>query len=346
MHPKVLRLVMGGMLLAASACEVVDRVRGRGAAADTTAAAGGGGALVLRLESPGMLRAGEEGTIRVSITNRGDSVPVGVRLDLFVPGWLEPVAPPPGGREVTMAATEEEGIRLSYRMDEPALRPGKTAMVEQRVRIPPDSPALSGGQPWGRVVRARLTGPDGRSVTEVESALTYAPATRGDSAGTGADTAGAPAAAAPRDRLGPVRLGMTRTALRQAAPGARDTTWSAEGTTERGQVVPLGGGGRAIALLSGDSVVRIAVHDSATRTREGLGVGSRFAELRAALGTACADAAEGAVVVWFPAAPGVSFALDVPPPRGRVQPDRIPGSARVTRWWLRRGLDRCVPAAG
>ncbi|HEV2148534.1 MAG TPA: hypothetical protein VGR37_14115 [Longimicrobiaceae bacterium] len=333
---------IAALLLATPACEVIDRARNRGADADTVVATvTDPGALLLRMEAPGLLRPGEEGTIRASITNQGRTAVRGARLDLFVPGWVEPVAPAPGAREVTMATSEEEGIRLSYRLDDPPLGPGRTETVEQKIRIPP-AVAKAEGQLWGRVVRARLTGPDGRAVTEVESEISTIGVPGSDSVPPGpADTA----VAARRDRLGPVSLGMTSAALRQAAPRARDTTWVREGSPGRGVTVPLGQGGRAVAVLSGDTVSRIAVRDTVTRTRERLGVGSRLSELREAYGRACADVVEGETVVWFPTAPGIAFALDVRPPRDAQQvrqaPDRIPGSARVTHWWLTRGADRC-----
>ncbi len=343
MHPKVFHLWACVLLLALPACKIVDRVRDGGAPADTAAAPASTESLLLRLESPAVLRPGEEGTVRVSIANRGDSVPRGVQLELFVPGWVEPSPPAPGGREVTVSVTEEEGVRLTYRLDDPPLRPGKTEIVEQGIRVPPATPAARGGRPWGRVVRARLTAPGGRSMTEVESAIAFDSAAVADSTAIVQDTAAA--AAAPRDRLGPARLGMPVAELRRGAPGARDTAWTREGTAERGVVVPLGGGGRAVALLSGDSVARIEVRDPGARTREGLGVGSTIAELRSAYGPACADVVDDVVVVWFPRAPGLGFALDVRPPADqrlvRARPDQVPATARVARWWLRRGADRC-----
>lgn len=77
---------------------------------------------------------------------------------------------------------------------------------------------------------------------------------------------------------------------------------------------------RALTVLAGDTVMRIEVRDPQTRTREGMDVGSRYSELRAAYGPACVGIGEGIVVVWFPAAPGVSFALDAPPCRRTPAP--------------------------
>lgn len=326
------------LLLATSACEVVDRVRNRGADAETPDASATAGALSLGLQVPGRLGPGSEGTVRLSLTNRGDSVPRGIRLELLVPGWMQLAPPRPGEREVTMAAADDEGTRFSYRMDDPPLRPGETQWVEQRIRFPAAGPLTQGAQPWGRLIRARLIGADGEPLAQVESEVELDSTVMARAVGPGQ------ASAAQRDVLGPARLGMPAAELRQAVRGARDTTWSQEGTTERGLVIPLERGGRALAVLSGDSVRRIEVRDSIVRTREGLRVGSRLEELRAAYGRACAGIGEGVVVVWFPAAPGISFALDTPfadVDRLRDDPERIPGTARVTRWWLRRGTDSC-----
>lgn len=74
-------------------------------------------------------------------------------------------------------------------------------------------------------------------------------------------------------------------------------------------------------------------------------MGSTLEELRSAYGAACADVGEGNVVVWFADAPGISFALDAPVPGSAAQlrksPDRLPGTARVTRWWVRIGHHDC-----
>jgi hypothetical protein len=188
------------------------------------------------------------------------------------------------------------------------------------------------------VIRARLLGADGTPLAEVESEIVLDSAA---TSGTGASASGAPV----RERLGPLHLGMTAAAAKQTAPTARDTTWSQEGIQQRGITVPVGNG-RALAVLSENLVTRIEVADTAVRTAERLGVGSRVDELRAAYGPPCVEVAEGRVVVWFAKAPGISFALDTPVPQNvaqlRANPDRLPATSRVTRWWLRRGVDTCA----
>ena len=341
MRRRTLRLRVFVLLLVCSACDVVDRVRGRGEAADTSSVPARAGTLRLAMQAPSVLRPGMEAALIVSVTNPGDTVPRGIRLDLLVPAWLEPLPPRLGDREVTIVTSAREGTRLSYRMDDPPLEPGKTQTIEQRIRLPLNTPVTRGAAPWSRVVSARLVSADGEPLVEVQSEIALDSTARGDT------TRAQPGvrAAGPRERLGPMGLGMTTAALRQAAPGVRDTAWTQEGVRERGLVVPFARGGRAVAVLSGDTITRIEVRDPMPRTREGLGVGSRLEELRAAYGPACSDVVEGEVVVWFPGTPGITFALNAPvpgdPAQIRASAGQIPPTAPVTRWWLHRGASRC-----
>ncbi|HEX6558341.1 MAG TPA: hypothetical protein VF021_02745, partial [Longimicrobiales bacterium] len=238
----------------------------------------------------------------------------------------------------------EDGSTLfTYRIDDVALASKQIQTVEQRIRVPASGVVKQGAGAWTRVVRARLLTSDGRPLAEVESEVAV------DSAAiAAASSPGVMDTTTRRDRLGPIELGMTAGALKQAAPNARDTAWSQDGVRQRGLLVPVANG-NALAVLSGDAVERIEVAHTAIRSAERLGVGTRMDELRAAYGPACADAIAGRVVVWFARAPGISFAINTPVPQNPAQlrdnPDRIPGNAQVTRWWLSRGSNSC-PAGG
>jgi hypothetical protein len=319
------------------ACDAAERVRARFVTTDTMAAIVTGSGLMLGLQAPGQLRQGEEGMVRLSLANQSDSVVTRIRLELIVPGWLEPMPPRQGDREVSMTALDNLATRFAYRMDETPLQPGETQSVEQRIRVPSAGPLTDGSEPWSRVIRARLLDGDGQLLAEVESQI----ALEGVHP---VDTATVSGAAGGRDQIGAIRLGMTRTALQQAAAGARDTSWSVAGASQQGMVAPVNGG-RALVALSGDTVSRLEVRGAAPRTREQVGVGSRMDELVAAYGQPCAYNAEGAVLVRFTQAPGVTFALDTAVPadatQARAALARIPATSRVTRWWLSRDATGC-----
>lgn len=325
------------VLIAVSAvpgCDVVDQARDRFGTTDTLSVAGSGSGLMLGLQAPSMLRAGDQGLLRLSVTNRSDTTVARIRLELIVPGWAVPMPPRPGEREVSMVAMADGATRFAYRMEETPIESGQTQVVEQRIRVPAAdtaSPDVSAS----RIVRGRLLDAAGEALAEVEGAIGL------ESDGPSTTTTMTSAAGEGRDRFGPVRIGMSESALREAVESAQDTTWTQDGTTHRGVWAALTDGGRALAVLSNDEVARLEVRDSTVRTPEGLGVGSTLGELRSAYGESCADVADDSVVVGFADAPGVSFVLGTATPDDvaqlRENPDRLPDTASVTRWWLDRG---------
>jgi hypothetical protein len=143
--------------------------------------------------------------------------------------------------------------------------------------------------------------------------------------------------------IGPLRLDMKAGDVRTLCPEARDTTWPGpEGVTERGMAVRLAGT-PVILVLSGQTVQRIQVDTAGPRTGTGVGVGSTLADLRGRYGRVCAGQGEGHVAVWFPAAPGISFALDstAVATGPRIDTETLPETARVERMWVRAGSDDC-----
>jgi hypothetical protein len=329
------------ILLAAVAtftgCDAVDSVRDRfGTTTTDTIVTATGSGLSLGLQVPPTLRPGDEGVVRLSLTNVADTAVSNVRLELILPGWAEPMPPQIGDRPVSMSAAGDGSTLFAYRMDE-ALAPKQMQNVAQRIRVPASGPAKTGVGAWTRVVRARLLTGDGRPLAQVESQIDV------DSAAIAATRTGTDTAVW-RSQLGPIMLGMNAGALRQAVPSARDTTWLQQGTRHRGSLIPVANG-NALAIIGQDTVVRVEVAHPSIHTAEGLGVGTTMEQLRATYGLPCADVTAGRVVVWFGSAPGLRFAINTPaanPAQIRDNPDRIPNTAEVTRWWLSRDVEICA----
>jgi hypothetical protein len=149
--------------------------------------------------------------------------------------------------------------------------------------------------------------------------------------------------------IGPVRVGMSETALRSACPEARDTSWKVGRAAEKG-LIALPGGRRVVAVTTGGTVQRIVVDQAGLKTANGFGVGAAVAELRASYGRMCAGRGERQVAVWFPNAPGISFGLDTTATKGwapaRVHPDSVPDEVKVAALWVRQGSDDCPAGPG
>ena len=307
---------------------------------DTVLTATGSG-LALGLQAPGALRPGDEGVLRLTLTNNTDTAVSNVRLELIVPAWVEPMPPRPGERPVTLSAQENGSTVFSYGAADAPLTPGQLQTVDQRIRVPAAGSVTRGNAPWTRTVRARLLAGNGGTLAEVQTGIAV------DSAALlpGAPTDDA-AAVRRREQVGSVALGMSSAAVKQAVPNTRDTTWSQGGARHRGLLVPVSNQ-HAFAVLAGDAVARIEVGHPAIQTPERLGVGSRMNELRAAYGAACAEVISGRVVAWFAAAPGMNFVLNTPVPSNVAEfdPAKIPDSAQVTRWWVSRDAEIC-PSGG
>lgn len=323
--------------------------------------------LTLSVEPPGVLDWGEGARIRLTVGNEGSTPARDVRVELYLPPWLEFSAVEPAGTEVAMMSSGQE-TRLSYLVGEPPLEPGETRTVVQRVRVAPGpgvapgpsapgpgspadtaAPARPGSAPADRVIRARLITPGGEVLgVEVRAVLAFRGAEEPGELPGGGTSDGVGGTRVSGEGVGPVRLGMTVEQLRRAAPTARDTTFTlGEGIPERGMTVPIASGHAVTALLVDARIDRVIVGESGVVTDRGVGVGSTLEALREAYGEACVAAAEdGRAVVWFPAAPGISFGLDArapPPATGSQRPrdELLPGSATVRALWVRRGVDTC-----
>ncbi|MBR9991190.1 MAG: hypothetical protein KFH98_15620 [Gemmatimonadetes bacterium] len=351
-------LLAGALAVASSACDMIPGSRGEQEASPN---------LSLALDVSSVLDWGGVSDVQLTLSNQGNATSRRAHVELYFPSWLEFSSVEPEGTEVSLVRSGAE-TRLMYRLGDPALQPGETRTIVQRVRVPPRgatsavtvAPAAPGDTtdgarpgdaqepvPVNRALRARLVSPDGDNLgAELRTTIPFAGAdntTALPAAGTNATGAGA--VRVQSDRVGPVQLGASVAQVRAAVSGVRDTTFTlGEGQPERGLNVPLGAGRTVLVLVVNDRVDRIIVRDPAVVTERDLGVGSTFQQLRQTYGNACvAPGAAGGTAVWFPNLPGISFAFDVPAlaQDTTAAGSQLPPAARVRELWVRRGQDSC-----
>jgi hypothetical protein len=217
-------LVTCGAAVLLTACEQIPGLQ-RGGAVDHD-----GAQLALALEVPDALDWGEMASIRMTVANEGGAASRDVRIELFLPPWLEFSAVDPVGTEVALLASGEE-TRLAYGIGDPPLAPGETRAIVQRVRVPPRSTAFGPARdtviepslvPQNRTLRARLVTADGRALgSELRTTLPF----RGVGPATPTAPATPPAGAAtpPRDTLVPPPQ-QTQPQVPPPQPQPRDTT--------------------------------------------------------------------------------------------------------------------------
>jgi hypothetical protein len=345
------------MLAALSACRG-DKAPppARPSAAPATSAA-----VQLALQLPDQPGWNQEDSIVVTVTNGTAAAVTDASLELTVQAPVavlrDSAAAPKPAVDSTATAT-----KLTFALG--AIDAGKSVEIHQRVRTPPapvaptpppapasarpsavkPKPAAPAAKPDTStrfLVRARLLRPDEMELASAADTLRI----RAGSEVTIGGCGNASDVVVTRYGIGPVRVGMPVAALRAACPEARDTTWKGqEGMTETG-LVALPGGRRVVAVTAGGTVQRIVIDQGGLRTAGGDSVGTTVGELRASYGRMCAGRSERRLAVWFPNAPGLSFALDsaattaLPP--AQTSADSIPDEVRVSSLWIRQGRDDC-----
>jgi hypothetical protein len=210
---RMLLMTCGAMAVLA-ACEQMPGLQ-RGAGEDRASAS-----IALALEVPDALDWGEVASIRMSVANEGDGAARNLRIELFLPTWLEFSSVDPVGTEVALLSTGEE-TRLSYIIGDPPLGPGDERTILQRVRVPPRG--MAAGQagvepsivPQNRTLRARLVDAQGRTLGgELRTTMPF----RGVGPAAPAPPTQPPAGAARPDTLPPTQQ------TRPQVPPPPDTT--------------------------------------------------------------------------------------------------------------------------
>lgn len=301
---------------------------------DTTAAP----SAVLTLAPLDPVAWNQEDTVAITLANRTAAALEGARLQLFVEGPVTAVPGAPGAPKVDSA---DGGTRITWELG--TVAQGAAIEVRQALRTPPAPTASAATTPPSYVVRATLLS---RAGTPMLPPVVDTLRVRAGSERVSGGCATSGSATAQRYGIGPVRLGMRTAALRDACPEAHDTTWQAEGLKETGLVVSLAGR-PVVAQMTGDSVTRIRVLSPEVRTAAGVGIGVTVGDLRTRYGRLCAGMGEGALAVWSPNAPGISFGLDPREPAGAmVSADSLPDEMLVSSLWIHGRDTPCATAPG
>lgn len=138
--------------------------------------------VAVAVEVPDLLDWGEAAAIRMTVTNEGSTPSRELRMELFLPPWLEFTGVDPVGTEVALLSGGDE-TRLSYTIADPPLGPGEAHTFVQRVRVQPRATLTATGNdvgvasplvPRDRTLRVRLVAPDGHVLgTELRVTLPF-----------------------------------------------------------------------------------------------------------------------------------------------------------------------------
>ncbi|MGH7464571.1 MAG: hypothetical protein ACREK1_05305, partial [Longimicrobiales bacterium] len=172
-------VLVGGLAVWIAGCDALPRADGSQDAAPR---------LSLSLDMSDVLDWGGVSSIQLTLTNNGNATSRRTHVELYLPSWLEFTSVEPANTEVSLLQSGQE-TRLRYRLGDPALQPGESRTVVQRVRVPPrrGTAVQTGAQtaddttaeppeqvPANRLLRARLVSPEGEELgAEVRTVMPF-----------------------------------------------------------------------------------------------------------------------------------------------------------------------------